>query len=1055
MEEDKTKNADSESKNIEDVLRERGRIDEMIQKKFRKRMAILFSDICGFTHFTEEKGDIASRAWVQQHHDIVLPIIKSHGGRVITIMGDGVLSSFPDSLSAVQGSISIQKALARYNKEKDPDNEIHVSMGINSGEVLLDGDNVAGDVVNVASRIETKAEKDQILISKSAYNDVEGSEDLLCRAHGSVTVKGKSKPLELYRVIWQDEDIVLNIAPQVRAFTAVEPEIKAPLKTLQVDITREEDRLKISVSEQNAGEVSTVRHYEELPVSMELIGKRCNEIIKTLNNANRGGRLSKDILLKLREVGQVFRDELFTITVKNKIMDAKAEHLILNLDDQLVHVPWELLHDGKQFLCQRFNMGRLVRTRQAFLSYKSRALARPLKMLLLADPGGDLKGAYEEGKQIRDFMDRDKSIINATLRSEGIGNDFIKEKIRNFDIVHFAGHAEFNADNPGEGGWRLTDGILKAKDISKMAGTGAMPALIFSNACQSARTEEWRIKENFQDEIFGLANAFILAGVKHYMGTFWEILDEPSRLFAMEFYKNLLSGMTIGSATRQSRLELIDKYGEETIVWASYLLYGDPTFNYMDQLREMNHEEKKPERLIAPEKASLEVRAGEEKLDFGKGADEKSGKGWYWVLGCIIVMAMLLTGYFSFFSKGTSDIEQSLLSSYHTGDYLKARETGSLLMEKNPDLRLSYVILGNIHLMEGDLRTAESFYQKGISAAKGTNDQKAEALMGLGRIASIEGNSNEAMEYYRKSAELAPGMGRAYASQAMLLDRLGEYEQALDMFNRAEEASLIDPGYTVVARETGKKAALKNDREKQEQIDALVKDLLENMKEPKTLVPEDGWTSMPLTMWIMEPETIGYSLQEGKEQIIGSCVLDNLINNSRVSIVERGILDKLLEELKLGTSRLADQSTALSLGRIMAARMILTGKVHYSGEVTQITFRLIETETGQVKAAINEEFNSDMPASEIAEKLTDILAEKIHALYPLRGIVSGMNDKLIAINIGQNHGVRQGQRFRVKDTDLVLEIDKVQPETCSAKQIEGTVPINEGLLVEEEEGRSD
>ena len=99
-----------------------------------------------------------------------------------------------------------------------------------------------------------------------------------------------------------------------------------------------------------------------------------------------------------------------------------------------------------------------------------------------------------------------------------------------------------------------------------MGGTGSLPALIFSNACQSARTEEWGISENVQNEIFGLANAFILAGVKHYIGTFWEVLDEPSRRFALEFYKHMLNGLSIGDAVRQARLAVIDEYGEETIV---------------------------------------------------------------------------------------------------------------------------------------------------------------------------------------------------------------------------------------------------------------------------------------------------------------------------------------------------------------------------------------------------------------------------------------------------------------------------------------------------------
>ena len=95
--------------------------------------------------------------------------------------------------------------------------------------------------------------------------------------------------------------------------------------------------------------------------------------------------------------------------------------------------------------------------------------------------------------------------------------------------------------------------------------------------------EVGEIKTYFQDEIFGLANAFVLAGVKHYVGTFWEILDEPSRRFALEFYRQVLLGLSVGEAMREARLSLIREYGEETIVWGSYLLYGDPTFNYMDQ----------------------------------------------------------------------------------------------------------------------------------------------------------------------------------------------------------------------------------------------------------------------------------------------------------------------------------------------------------------------------------------------------------------------------------------------------------------------------------------
>jgi len=103
-------------------------------------------------------------------------------------------------------------------------------------------------------------------------------------------------------------------------------------------------------------------------------------------------------------------------------------------------------------------------------------------------------------------------LIHTTSRSENVTPEFIKEKIRNFDIVHFAGHADYDRQNPEESGWRLSRGNLKVQHIKKMAGTASMPALIFSNACQSARTEMRPLTEHFQEEIFGVASAFCLPG---------------------------------------------------------------------------------------------------------------------------------------------------------------------------------------------------------------------------------------------------------------------------------------------------------------------------------------------------------------------------------------------------------------------------------------------------------------------------------------------------------------------------------------------------------------
>jgi class 3 adenylate cyclase/CHAT domain-containing protein/tetratricopeptide (TPR) repeat protein len=1038
MAEDKEEKVESESLKMEQILRERYRLDKLIEEKFRKKRTILFSDVCGYTKYMETWGDIAGRAWIQKHHDIVFPAIKENDGEILGIMGDGIMASFPVTLCAVKASIAVQEGLRQYNAGIDKAHQIHVKIGINTGQILVDGDHVAGDVVNVASRIQNQAGPDQVLVDKSVFQEVCGSEDVICRFHGTVPVKGKADPLELYRIVWQDEDIILSAEPRVRAQEpAGEKKPRPELKVLQLEISQEEDHLKISATEGSAGEVSTIRHYEEMPIPRERIGGLCREIVETLNNVNRRGRLTREVLVKLREVGQLFCDELFTPEVKEKVRKAEADHLILQLDDQLVHIPWELIHDGQEFLCQKFNMGRLVKTRQTVLGTRSRSLGRPFKMLVLVDPRGDLDGAYREGTELRDFMDRFKDHVSVSFRSSDITADFIRQKIRNFDLIHFAGHAEYHPDNPDDSGWRLSDGLFSPRDIMKLAGTAAMPALVFSNACQSARTEEWRIKEQFQDEIFGLANAFILAGVKHYIGTFWEILDEPSSRFALECYKHALSGMTVGEAVRQARISLIKEYGEETIVWASYLLYGDPTFNYTDQVMAAEAGEEPSKPLQAPPLEGV-VRTGEQVIDFGeKEASRKKGI-WAGVAAVVVALILfLLFGYPGFLGTNVEELEKTAITSFQAGNFDEAMTVSRTLAEKSPKLSSPYIIQGSIYLRQGKVDEAEKAFQQALQATKGTDSQKAEAMVGLGRIASIRNQPDKALAYYQKASDLAPGSRTGYVSQAFLLEAKGNYNEALSLFEKAGKAESRDPALAGITNEMRKKVALAKDQEKQERIDRLVKELVESAKAPQRALPSDGWTSAPLTLWIVDFRKQGYSLQEGEERLLAAGLSEALLEKSRVQPVERELLDKLLEELKLGTSQLADRNAALNLGRILAAKLVLFGQVIYSGPQTQVSLRVVETETGRISATVSESFGSAVPVSGLTERLSKDLMQKMDKLYPLRGRISEIRNNEVTLNIGQGAGVAAGQKFKAVEQDLTFEVVSVQPHISAMKSIKG------------------
>ena len=164
--------------------------------------------------------------------------------------------------------------------------------------------------------------------------------------------------------------------------------------------------------------------------------------------------------------------------------------------------------------------------------------------------------------------------------------------------------------------------------------------------------------------------------------------------------------------------------------------------------------------------------------------------------------------------------------------------------------------------------------------------------------------------------------------------------------------------------------------------------------------------------------------------------------------MERALLDRLLEELKLGTSKLVDRQTALSVGKIVAARLILFGQVVYSDVQTQISMRVIETETGRITIAVNESFGRAVSASDVADKLSKELLKRLEQLYPLRGTIAKVKDEEIELNIGQRVGVRMGQRFEVLDRHVILEAIEIQPDTSLAKISEGKARLQEGLRVE-------
>lgn len=835
--------------------------------------------------------------------------------------------------------------------------------------------------------------------------------------------------------------------------------LKSPsTEVLNLEIAREADRIKISLATQQSGEMQTVRHIEELAVSMEHINARCRRMVATLNQANRQGHLSSELLGKLKEAGQLFRDDLFSPHIKSQFNASTADQLIVTLDDHLVHIPWELLHDGEQFLSQRFAMGRVVRTRQQVVSRVSREVTPPLQMLVLADPCGDLESAYAEGVGLRDFMDGFQERLWVSFRSEGVNPDFLKAKIRLYDWVHFAGHADYSDQNHDLSGWRLSHGQLSAADIIKMAGTGAMPALVFSNACQSARTAAWDVPPEVQDRIFGLANAFILSGVKHYVGTFWEIPDETSRRFALAFYHFLLHGLSVGAAMRAARRVLIDAYGEENIVWASYLLYGDPSVAYFEKSAVEDQAEPSPAAAPGgtPNRIAAALRAPEEVIRFtSKQPGRRLRKRRLIGIGvaALVLLLVIMAAVYMGIHDRADQYEQRALVAFQAGRYAEVEQTCRRLQDSVPRRSLSYLLLGNVSFFKGDLKKARFLYQNTIQAERGSLQDKAEAMIGLGRIASESGQTEQAIQYYQKAADLAPGKAQPYVAQAMLLDRQGDIDKAAELLQLVKSNANIRDSAVIeaLAARMELKASQAADQQRQERIDRLIGELQVQMQTAGRPAPPftRKWSSRPLTVWLMDLENAGYSLQEGSAALLTGAITDRLLEQARLHIVERDLLDKLMAELKLGASNLTEMQTALLLGHLVAARFIFSGRMVHQAPHTQITLRCIETETSRVTIVVNATFGVQTPISEMADRIADELTLKIQKHYPLRAKVIEHHDDKLILDIGRRHGAAIGLTLKCVDTDLTVQVMNVDSDKCSAQVIAGETPIEVGMRLEE------
>src|SRR5690349_12615119 len=166
----------------------------------RRLAAIMAADVVGYSRLMEaDEVDTFSRL-KRLRHELVEPVLERHGGRFVDLKGDGAIVEFQSAVAAVEAAVEVQRAMQGQDAELPEDRRIRYRIGINLGEVIVDGGTIYGDGVNVAARIESLCEPGGVWLSRSVYNQVRGKVDLGLVPTGLHQVKNISEAVETFRV---------------------------------------------------------------------------------------------------------------------------------------------------------------------------------------------------------------------------------------------------------------------------------------------------------------------------------------------------------------------------------------------------------------------------------------------------------------------------------------------------------------------------------------------------------------------------------------------------------------------------------------------------------------------------------------------------------------------------------------------------------------------------------------------------------------------------------------------------------------------------------------
>ncbi len=273
--------------------------------------------------------------------------------------------------------------------------------------------------------------------------------------------------------------------------------------------------------------------------------------------------------------GSTLARQLFSGNVADAIQQNRDRPWDILHDEQASTIPFELLcfdvpgaEPFRPALDCGMRRGLLTGSLPSLPSYRRRGSS--IQLLLVANPTGDLAGAEREAQAIMDaFKDSTNIVVTAMPTDGSVTKDGVMNILRtnSFDLVHYAGHGNFDPADPSRNGLKFDqNAFLTAADLSTLP-PDSVPMLVFLNACQVGNVT------NTAKGGASLAQSILRAGVRGFLSNRWNVSDHSAELFAISLYRDLIEERPLGEAITRARSKL---FASKRADWANYVFYGSP-----------------------------------------------------------------------------------------------------------------------------------------------------------------------------------------------------------------------------------------------------------------------------------------------------------------------------------------------------------------------------------------------------------------------------------------------------------------------------------------------